>query len=107
MLSYTYYTLSYLIPLHKNTVTIALSQIISIGKYNSVGALTLGFGAGAIGGLTLGLIERDREQERVRPGATLLTLIGVMLLASGLNAIVYPVRQVNGPNPTWSLQVVR
>jgi hypothetical protein len=107
VLSLTDTTLTYVVPLRKDTVTVALSQITRIGKYSGVGAVALGFGAGAVGGIVLGLTERGPEGGRSRPGATLLALLGVTVLASGLDALVYPVRQVNGPGATWRLKAAR
>ncbi len=100
-------TLTFVVPLRKDTVTVALSQITGIGKYNGVGAVALGLGAGALGGVALGLTEREREGERARPGATLLALLGVTVLASSLDALVYPVCKVNSANATWRLKAVQ
>ncbi|HEX8531627.1 MAG TPA: hypothetical protein VF646_16460 [Cytophagales bacterium] len=107
VLSLTDSTLTYIVPLRRDTVTVALSQITGIGKYNGVGAIALGLGAGAVGAIALERTERGPEGERARPGATLLALLGVTVLASGLDALVYPVRKVTGTNATWRLKTIR
>ena len=107
VLSLTDSTLTYVVPLRRDTVTVALSQIMGIGKYNGVGAVALGFGAGAVGAIALELTERGPEGEQRRPGATLLTLLGVTVLASSLDALVYPVRKVTGTNASWRLKTVQ
>ncbi len=107
VLSLTDSTLTYVVPLHRDTVTVALSQITGIGKYNGVGAVALGLGAGAVGAIALELTERGPEGERARPGATLLALLGVTVLASSLDALVYPARKVHGTNASWRLKIVQ
>ncbi len=107
VLSVTDSTLTYVVPLRKDTVMVALSQITGIGKYNGVGAVALGFGAGAVGAIALELTERGPEGELARPGATLLAILGVTVLASSLDALVYPVRSVNETNAPWRLKVAQ
>jgi hypothetical protein len=107
VLSLTDSTLTYVVPLRRDTVTVALSQIMGIGKYNGVGAVVLGLSAGAVGGIALGLTERGPEGDQRRPEATLLTLLGVTVLATGLDALVYPVHKVNGPTAMWRLKAVQ
>ena len=106
VMSLTDTTLTYVAPLRKDTVTVALSQITRIGKYNGLGALALGFGAGAAGGIAAGLAEGDRDGERIRPTTTLLAILGATLLYRGLEAAVYPVRRVNSPDAAWRLKTV-
>jgi hypothetical protein len=72
-----------------------------------VGAVVLGLSAGAVGGIALGLTERGPEGDQRRPEATLLTLLGVTVLATGLDALVYPVHKVNGPTAMWRLKAVQ
>ncbi len=107
VLSLTDSVLTYVVPLRKDTVTVALSQITGIGKYNGLGAVALGFGAGAVGAIALELTERGPEGEQARPGATLLALLGVTVLASSLDALIYPVRKVNALDATWRLKATQ
>ncbi|MBD0258447.1 MAG: hypothetical protein ICV83_22245 [Cytophagales bacterium] len=107
VLSLTDSTLTFVVSLRKDTVTVALAQITGIGKYNGVGAVALGLGAGAVGAIALRLTERGPEGEEARPGTTLLALLGVTVLASSLDALVYPVRKVNSAHASWRLQTAR
>jgi hypothetical protein len=106
VISLTDTTLTYVVPLRKDTATVALSQITRIGKYNGLGALALGFGAGAAAGIAAGLADRERdgERERARPTTTLLAILGATLLYRGQEAVVYPVRRVNSPDSAWRLK---
>ncbi len=111
VLAITDSTLSYTLPWGRDTVTVALSQITKGGKYNGVGALSLAITTGTLGGLALGLIERNyeentpmRNQNQASIMATLLTLRGAIPVHNGLNALIYPVRKVNSPGTDWRLK---
>jgi hypothetical protein len=107
VLSLTDSTLTYVAPLPKDTVTVALSQIAGIGKYNKWGSVGLAAGTGAAAGLLLGAIESEYDRERVVSNTSLLTILGAMLVHAGLEVLVYPVRKVNGPNAAWRLKAAR
>jgi hypothetical protein len=107
VLSLTDSTLTYVVPLPKDTVTVAFSQIAGIGRYNRLGSLALGAGAGTAAGLLLSTTEREYNGERILPTTTLLAILGATLLYHGLDAVVYPVRKVNGPDAMWRLQAAR
>ncbi len=106
-MSLTDSTLTYVVPLPKDTVTVAFSQIAGIGRYNRLGSLALGAGAGTAAGLLLSTTEREYNGERILPTTTLLAILGATLLYHGLDAVVYPVRKVNGPDAMWHLQAAR
>jgi hypothetical protein len=107
VLSLTDSTLTYTVPLPKDTATIAFSQITGIGKHNKWGSLGLAAGTGAAAGILEGVTDRRDTPERVISNISLLTLLGAMLVYTGLDALVYPVRKVNSPDATWRLKVAQ
>jgi hypothetical protein len=86
---------------------VAFSQILRIGKYNRLGSIGLYAGTATAAGVLLGVTEREYDGERVFPVTTLLTLLGATLVYNGLDALVYPVRKVNGSDATWRLKTAR
>jgi hypothetical protein len=107
VLSLTDSTLTYVVSLPKDTITVAFSQILRIGKYNRLGSIGLYAGTATAAGVLLGVTEREYDGERVFPVTTLLTLLGATLVYNGLDALVYPVRKVNGSDATWRLKTAR
>jgi hypothetical protein len=107
VLSLTDSTLRYVVPLPKDTITVALSQVAGIGKHNKWGSLGLAVGTGAAAGILLDVTDKDYDGERFFSTTSLLTFLGTMLVYTGLDVLVYPVRKVNGPNDTWRLQATR
>ncbi len=107
VLSLTDSTLTYVVPLPKDTITVALSQVTGIGKYNQWGSFGLAAGTGAAAGVLLGVFESEDDRERAISATSLLTVLGALLVHAGLDVLVYPVRKVNGPHATWRLQASR
>lgn len=107
VLSLTDSTLTYVVPLPKDTITVALSQVTGIGKHNRWGSLALAAGTGAAAGVLLGDIESEEARKRIVSATSVLTILGALLVHAGLDALVYPVRKVNSPNATWRLQAAR
>lgn len=107
VLSLTDSTLTYVVPLPKDTATIAFSQVTGIGKHNKWGSLGLAAATGAAAGILESVTDRRDTPERVTSNISLLTVLGAMLVYTGLDALVYPVRKVNGPAARWRLQAAR
>ncbi len=107
VLSLTDSTLTYVVPLPKDTITVAFSQIKRIGKYNRLGSIGLYAGTATAAGVLLGVTHKEDDGERDFPVTTLLTLLGATLVYNGLDALVYPVRKVNSPDATWRLKVAQ
>jgi|GEM_PF-2610024 len=107
VLSLTDSTLTYMVPLPKDTITVALSQVTGIGKHNKWGSLGLAAGTGVAAGVLLGAIESVEDRQRIVSATSILTVMGALLVHAGLDLLVYPVRKVNSPNATWRLQAAR
>ncbi len=85
-------------------VTVALQQINNIGKYNIAGSVLMASGAGAAGGFAW--IALESGEDRNNPTRGLLALAGASLLYNGLEALVYPRRQVNRADSRWRIKSV-